>query len=290
MADKIKLLLHVGFPKTGTTAIQSYFSVNREIFKGGGALYPKSGDTSYSGQAGLALAAKKQLSRPFEMLAKEVLNSGCDTIVISSEYFFMLEEDAINFLSQSLTDYEVKVIAYFRRQDARIESGYLQVLRDSEFRFSGSIENYMSFLEKFPRRTDYYRFIVPWARAFGRSAISIGIYDEVKPKLIDDFLTRCGLKQPAAAVIASTDANVAYKPMVNRFLRRINRISMTPRIHSQITRMLNFLTRKVVGPGTVKEHNLLTQEQREAIVERYAESNAKLAKEFLNREDGVLFK
>lgn len=283
MAPKKKLFLHIGFPKTGTTAVQTYFSLNRDRFRNHDVLYVESGDTPYSGQAGLAFAAKDQLREPFHILQEEIRDSACRRIVISSEYFFVLEESSINFLKDILLDYDVKIIVYFRPQDVRIESGYLQVLRDAEMRFSGSIDDYIKFLSRFPRRLDYYQFIQPWSKAFGREAISIGFYDEVKDRLVNDFLQRCDIEVPRNVIDAPREANAAYRPIINKFLRFINIIPMTPRTHSRITRALNFLTRNILGSGTVRDHKLLSDSQRAAILKQYSSSNSRLLEEYTDR-------
>ena len=62
----------------------------------------------------------------------------------------MLEPKKVAFLADQMKCFDMKIVVYLRRQDERIESGYLQVLRDSNFRFNGDIEAYIKFLNNHP--------------------------------------------------------------------------------------------------------------------------------------------
>ena len=288
---KKKIFLHIGFPKTGTSSIQYFCSANRKALKNCGVLYPLSGDTPYAGQAGLAFAARMKASNPFKILIAEIDNSPCDKIVISSEYFFMLEHKKILFLAEQLADFEATIIVYLRRQDTRIESGYLQVLRDTEFRFSGNIADYIKFLRSYPRRTNYYRFLQPWSDVFGNSAVKVCVYEEHSRggRLVHGFMKiiNCSLKKELE--IDQKKKNVAYKPALNSILRRLNFIPLPKKAHVLILVLFDFLTRHVFGPGSISEHNLLSNVERKAIIDEYRESNKNVAVEYLGRDDGKLF-
>lgn len=288
---KKNLFLHIGFPKTGTSSIQYFFSQNRKALNTLGILYPLSGNTPYAGQAGLAFAARMKALNPFKILIDEIQRSPCKTIVLSSEYFFMLEANKIKFIAEQLSDFKVTVIVYLRRQDARIESGYLQVLRDTDFRFSGSIEDYISFLRTHPRRTDYYKFLQPWSDIFGLSAIRVCVYEEHSggDRLVPGFLKiiNCPLTQDLG--INNKKQNVAYKPILNRILRRINFLPLPKKVHILILSLFDLLTRHVFGSGSIAEHNLLSKAERKAIIEEYQESNRNVAMQYLGRDNGQLF-
>lgn len=284
--------LHVGFPKTGTSAIQNFFKNNETVIRKHKVLYPKAGLTDYAGQAGLAFAARMRAVPPFKILRKEIADSGCTKCVISSEYFFMLESQKINFLASQLADFDTKIIVYLRRQDARIESGYLQVLRDSEFRFSGDIEAYIRFLNKHPRRTDYYAFLKPWSEAFGKDNIIVKVYEEEKgqDKLVPGFLKICQIPQDEAFVPDTENVNLAYKPAVNKLLRLFNKVPMHQAVYLRLIGTLNFMSRHILGYGSVKGHKLFSESRRQQILTKYEESNQRVAREYLGRESGVLFK
>ena len=79
--------LHIGFPKTGTSAIQNFFRKNSGELRRNKVLYPDSGLTDYAGQAGLAFAAKEGCDHSISLRKFRDPNEKC---VISSS-IFMLE-------------------------------------------------------------------------------------------------------------------------------------------------------------------------------------------------------
>ena len=284
---KKHIFLHIGFPKTGTSSIQSFFCDNRQALKTFGVLYPKSGDTRYAGQAGIAFAARMKATKPFDILLSEIENSPCDKIVISSEYFFMLDPIKIKFLSEQFKKFKVTIIVYLRRQDSRIESGYLQVIRDAECRFSGDIVDYINFLKKHPRRTNYYKFLQPWSNSFDNSSVKVCVYEEHsgEQRLIPGFMEIIECPMDKKFTFNQTKKNVAYKPILNHILRRLNLLPLPKKAHILILSLFNFLTRHILGAGSIAQHNLLSNTQRKDIIEEYRDSNKKVATEYLHRED-----
>lgn len=285
------LYLHIGLPKTGTSSIQQFFELNRTLLQDNGYLYPQTGIAKGSGHARIAEEVKNNKKQVLKYLKKELNNSKCDKFVISSENFFAFEEAAIKRLYRQLYRYRVYVIVYLRRQDARVESGYLQVLRDAEFRFSGSIEDYLDFLLKYPRRIDYYEFLKPWAAVFGKDSVIVKVYEEESGthNLIPGFMATCGITPAERYKFIDKYSNPAFKPGINRILRLINKLPITKKTHSIITGILNVLSARFIGFGTISEHKLLTEERRSEILSYFEESNKKVALEYLDRHGSSLF-
>ena len=291
MASK-EIFLHIGFPKTGTSAIQRFLSINKKTLESNSVLYPCSGLTEYAGHVGIAKAARMKALKPFEILRREIDSSPCQKVVISSEYFFMLEPKKIEFLCDQLSRYKVTIIVYLRRQDARIESGYLQVLRDIDFRFTGNINDYIEFLKAHPRRTDYFKFLEPWAEMFGLEATRVRVYEENRggQRLVKSFLEAIECQNSPNLLYSGRKENVAYKPILNSFLKRLNILPLPKVVYKVILLCFDFLTRHLLGEGTVEEHNLLSDDKRNEILKQYADSNIKVAKHFLQRPNGQMFK
>ena len=287
-----EIFLHIGFPKTGTSAIQRFFSINKGVLKNNGVLYPDAGLTEYAGHVGIAKAARMKAVKPFDILRSEIESSPCNKVVISSEYFFMLEPKKIEFLCEQLSDYKVVIIVYLRRQDNRIESGYLQVLRDIEFRFTGSVDDYIVFLKKHPRRTNYFMFLESWSSVFSMGAMRVRIYEENKggKRLIPSFLETIECSDFSELVYSRKKENVTYKPILNWCLKKINVLPLPKAIYKVILLWFNFLTRSLLGEGTIADHHLLSDSQRNDIIKEYSESNSQVAKKYLSRPSGQMFK
>ena len=265
--------------------------MNKALLQDNGILYPQTGIAKGSGHAGIAEAVKNHNKQVLKSIKKELNHSRCDKFVISSENFFAFEKAAIKRLYRQLCGYRVYVIVYFRRQDARVESGYLQVLRDAEFRFSGSIEDYLDFLLKCPRRIDYYEFLKPWAAVFGKDSVIVKVYEEESGahNLIPGFLAACGITHAERYKSIDQFSNPAFKPGINRILRFINRLPIAKKTHSIITGIFYVLSTRLIGFGTISEHKLLTEERRNEILSYFEESNKKVASEYLDRHSSSLF-
>jgi hypothetical protein len=133
------LYLHVGLPKTGTSAIQTFCSLNREALKKYNLYYPVSGILEY-GQYELftpwhnpnALNKKK-----WQDLLAELEQYRTDNLLISSEALgavvrLTLHERNLFFdgIARQLPAYKIKIIIYLRKSDDFLKSLYKQQLKE----------------------------------------------------------------------------------------------------------------------------------------------------------------
>lgn len=101
----MKVVIHIGQPKTGTSKLQHTFRENRQELLNQGVLYPQTGTVSHHGD--LAIAAKKKVPRSlvsrlgsdverasaashdaWSAVGEQVRELSPDMVVISSEYLF----------------------------------------------------------------------------------------------------------------------------------------------------------------------------------------------------------
>lgn len=125
-----KAFVHVGMPKTGTTAIQVSLSEARLLLKESGVLYPgnepdhaaltalfhQCGPQHYYFQARNVPPEESIISA--ERILNEVDRSSSlfDSVVISSEYLYNMDERCVECLSKFLSErnYEVYFVCYVR--------------------------------------------------------------------------------------------------------------------------------------------------------------------------------
>ena len=133
---KKKLYIHIGRPKVGSTAIQSFLKTNRKTLLENGILYPAAGERQNASHqlASVLLreAERKQDLNPAESLYRDLIaeieSSAASTCVISSENFYFVQPKRV---AEALEGkYDVKIICYVRRQDEVLVSSYIQELRD----------------------------------------------------------------------------------------------------------------------------------------------------------------
>lgn len=142
---KKRVLLHIGFPKTGTTSIQSFCFFNRDTLLKHGIAYP---DLSLADPGEPSTASHKALmaallTEPPERLAVRQADAIADTDAMFAEFgrngppTLMLSHETLSQrndldfarLRAWLAPHDVKILAFVRTFDEWLESLYVQNLR-----------------------------------------------------------------------------------------------------------------------------------------------------------------
>jgi len=129
--------VHVGTPKTGTTALQIFLGVNHDRLLEAGVLYPRAGDPHFRGQPTMAhheLVRELHREGPGPQLAAvvaEIASSDAPLVVLSSEEFHALPPAQMTSLVDALRSAEYVPIAvvYLRAQPFYAESVYVELLK-----------------------------------------------------------------------------------------------------------------------------------------------------------------
>lgn len=198
---KKTLIVHIGVPKTGSSAIQQFFRINQEAIEKSGFFYPSSCVSSDYSHNELVFLMHENAYRSVDLIsASEQLSkikndfekSGCHTLVISSECFSSFPEDSI-FL-EFIENYNLKVIAYLRNPYDYLESWYKQWVEDRFYKL------YESFDVFFDKHSDglHFKYLQQWGDVAGQGNLNVIDFDKVKSNLICDFVSRIGLEQKNA--------------------------------------------------------------------------------------------
>ena len=131
-----KLIIHIGMPKTGSSAIQALFALNEAYFKEKGVVFPwydgftQSYQTS-GGNADLLLKWMSNKERAEFDLAVKALNA--DKVVISSEsLFYLFKKDPHGFFD-FFTGYDFLVVCYARDLVQLVDSSLNQAVKNHGF-------------------------------------------------------------------------------------------------------------------------------------------------------------
>lgn len=196
-----KVVIHAGFHKTGTTAIQHGLHSSTQALKAAGYLYPiVDQGTSQSGSV-LALAGRGWGSqarggrvipkRQWAKLARQV-RAGKENIILSSEFFSELDDAQLLEVKQAFAGLECQVVFTMRPFDKLFPSTYQQTLKN------GSSYSYEAWLERtvtdyfglqktgFWKRNRHAQVISRWQRIFGVDNVTIITADESNPGLLFD--------------------------------------------------------------------------------------------------------
>lgn len=291
MNNKKTVYIHIGSPKTGTTAIQETLAANIDNLKKKNYLYPKTGLNGINHFC-IPLLIQKQDSKIktiLEKLLKEFKDSNLDNLIISTEAFFYKTQtiESIKIVQEAFVDFDIKIIVYLRRQDSFLQSGYSQQVKADINR----VLTVQEFVENVHNNTniyDHYSKISKWAEVFGKENIIVQPYEKAQMPngLFNSFFSLIGIKEDVNDYLElpTRKSNVGLSKYETELLRLFNDKKVPYEI--KIKFVDYFLNQE---QNSQREYDLLTYKERKDILDLYKESNAQVATEFLNREDGILF-
>lgn len=308
------LYLHIGMPKTGTSYIQNTLKLNRQVLKEKGYIYPlnlNSGNYSATRNAHFLVQkildknGKRDLNKENEIwnLYFDRISSmfkTYDKMILSEEGIWNIGEKRDKKFWKKLKkelnarNIDCKIIVYLRRQDLFIQSHWAQKVREYETR---SFKEYIN--GKNILRLEYYSRLKAIADIMGKESIDVRLYEKqqwggTKNNLISDFFDAIGLEfNDDFQELTKTTSNISlggvyldYKRYMNRYpeLRTAN--GRKSNLHKILTKLMY----ENASDFSFSKNNLLTYNDTMEILDKYKEENEQVAREFLNRADGVLFK
>ena len=218
-----RVVAHVGFHKTGTTALQESFASNREELQKFGVTYPDLGQKAHH-RAAWALAGRiwgwknrggvQTPIAEWQKIVKSVKkNRG--TTLISSEFFCELDEEKINKFKADIKVDDVIIVFTLRPLVKLLSSSYQQYLK---YGLTPTYEEWLhSVLDEpgvskltptFWKRHEHGRVISQWAKVFGPENVLVVVADETQPTAIfDAFNSILGLPSGTLAQIEGIASN-----------------------------------------------------------------------------------
>lgn len=200
-----RIVIHAGFFKTGTTALQSSLAANREKLLQNGVLYPAltSGDASRStGQHRAAWAlkgrhwgwegegGKKTPISVWKNLAKQ-MNAFDGTALFSSEFLAELLVEDVERMKKRIKSEKVEIVFTLRPLVKMLPSQYQQSVKygmrlDYEAWLKRVLNGDDSMVQHktFWERHDHPGVIQRWVDVFGAENVTLVVVDETQPNLI----------------------------------------------------------------------------------------------------------
>ena len=204
----MRIVLHIGFEKTGTTSIQAHCARNAHRLRRHGILYPSGlGDrnhahlaaafSSFEATADIRLRAGVRSEAEYARFCETVVASlreqvdraRPEVLLLSSEHFssrvwgqgIARLQPALGGLSR-----DVRVLVYLRRQDEMLFSLYSTYVK------SGGTRDLSYLADEIPW-FHYDEMLDRWAGGFGRDRITVRIFPPKGATLIEDFAAAAGL-------------------------------------------------------------------------------------------------
>ncbi|ANM30338.1 hypothetical protein ABI59_13305 [Acidobacteria bacterium Mor1] len=287
-----RCVVHIGAPKTGSTALQRFCHAQRDRLRMQGVDYPlvnlRGGghhDLAFLLDGGYPEWATPQPKSLAELQLELIRSLGDEpTLLLSSENFFLLPHP--ERLAQLLRDCdlyddnELSIVVYLRRQDMAHASWYNQTIKAQ-----GAVHTLEDCLEHWDTLWDYRAQLERWSAVFGEDALCVRRYTEDGPPgwLFEDFLQVLGV-DPATFDIPATTVNGGLNRSLLEFQRTINRLPLETQDKRRYHRELIELSARSAGSGLFDERPLLDDAARRRILERYAEGNAEVARRYFGGE------
>jgi hypothetical protein len=283
---KKKLYLHIGVHRTGTTSLQNFLFANRTNLEAQGFRYafhaPHHTDLAWQ-----MLLGKLDARTLVADLIRDIEDYGCHSMILSGEDFCQLEN--VQTLRLLLNHFDVRIICYLRRQDLWLESWYNQHIRwpwNKEF-------SQLSAAAFFERRNefhwiDYDRMLTRWADVFGKDNLVVRVFEkgQLARPLETDFCDICGI-DATSLELPRRQFNASIPIDALELLRHLDLYDKGDRQRAVIVQAVTDAYTK--ARADIRSH-IFSSHRRLSVLRDFEESNARVARRFLGRTDGVLFR
>ncbi len=284
------LVLHIGLPKTGSTAAQEFLYANRELLKTQKIYYPNTGiiDGAHHLLATSLLKrvppALQKLPRPnSQAIYRDLINnfnhSGCNTMLLSTEYFslfgFPYQKHGREFIADFFRDFDIRILAYLRHQLPRYESTYSQEVRNAKL--SQPVYHQEFFQDFISRKGNYYTFLIDqWAETFGKSGLIIRPFVRSllhKRNIIYDVLDQINAPLDATWKFPMHEANQALSYYRIDLLNKLTTLSLPRDVKDSSYDAISSLP--LLDCERVKT-TILSDKERALLITQFEEDNQKL--------------
>ena len=231
--QKLKLIIHAGTPKTGTTSLQTYLDKKQRKLRGKGILYPHNLDDIQNPNApkhqwfekNLVTTNLHSLLANFKNIITQI-KEDTHTIIISSEgiynYWWDFPDASKNILFELNQLFEIQVWVWFREPLTFIESYYKQCIRNPQLQNNPCYGKDLCFAEMldipwFSQHLNYQGFVTDCQKLFGENSVSAFKYQgDVVQQVIQKFGLATAHDNPTPRQNKSVNA------VVTKLLRTIN--------------------------------------------------------------------
>lgn len=230
---KLKLIIHAGTPKTGTTSLQTYLDKKQRKLRGKGILYPHNLDDIQNPNAPKHQWFEKNLvtTNLHSFLAnfKNILTQVTEdthTIILSSEgiynYWWDFPDASKAILHELGQLFDVHVWIWFREPLAFIESYYKQCIRNPQIQNNPCYGKDLSFAEMldipwFSQHLNYQGFVTDCQTLFGENSVSAFNY---QGDVVQEVIQKLGLA--TAHDNPTPRQNKSVNGVVTQLLKTIN--------------------------------------------------------------------
>lgn len=302
----MKLLLHIGSTKTGSSAIQKYCFKNRGVLLEHGIYYPNHGVKAAAHH--LLAAALHPTARGlhksdfnaldvtkeeyFDQTAQKIMQTakshGAHTVLLSSEYLWgAFGPEFYSHWNSAFSECEIKLTALLRRPDNWIQSSYMQAVK------SGNKQEFENWYPTFRNRptsgSNYFDVIHAWNNGFCRSGVILEDYNELlkSSNFIPAFLELItGVSSQNFPMFEQRTNPSPTADMLNLLLL-VNQSNMSPEDKAKVRKVIMQVDKnREIGA----ELSIVPDRIRLQILEEYVPQCQKIKNRYMEADRATLFK
>lgn len=299
------LYLHIGTPKTATSSIQKFLQTNRKTLQNYSFCFPKMPyqfPYASSGRNGHFMVESMYFEDGTRDQAREeeLLREGLDkvaeymqeydNVILSEENLWQVtgysHKELFPYLKEEAKrqGYGIKIIVYLRRQDQFLVSNWNQrVKQGGRILFTRSLGSYKRNIQKnYHLVLNYAAKLDRLAKMFGKDNIIVRRFEPeswVNHSILHDFMDCLGLELTEEFILPSRDVNPGLSCNNAEIKRMINREDSFSR--EEVTYLATFLKNLSAESSERYPCSMLSQEETQKLLNRYAKGNTRIAEEYI---------
>ncbi len=287
---RLKLILHVGTPKTGTTSVQVYLDKKQRKLRSKGILYPNRFHNPNAPkhqwfERNLVSANAESLLDNF----KDILNhveEHTHTILLSSEgiynHWWDFPDESKALLLELNSLFDVEIWAWFREPLAFAESFYKQCMRNPQVDNIACYGRDLSFAEVledpwFSQHLDYIGFVNECDALFGKASVTLF---DCKADTVATVIQRLGLTTPNDN--PTPRKNNCMNSVTAELYRVVNRLPLSAKEKENIVPYVNELDAALTPYSNREDKSLIDDKSRDKINKMTAEGMLEIRKRFVS--------
>lgn len=296
--------LHVGMPKTATTALQNFLPLNNTLLNSKGFDYPEmpfrfDGISMYRNGHFLTFWNTRR-KHPEWAKGLEIVESSFrkyPNVILSDESLWSRQriEKFWHNIKRAFRkmDVSIRVIVYLRRQDEQLESHWNQKVKNFTVSLPLTFDEYIASGRYTYMPFEYDKALDRIAARIGKDNLIVRVYDRrqfVGGSIFSDFLDALGLELSDEFESLPYTSNVRLPNNAVEIKRQINSLFYKTGVHDfYCDAILDAFGMELMKERPRTDTSMFSPELRAEFMERYSKGNAYVAREYLGREDGVLF-
>ena len=289
------IFIHVGAGKTGTTAIQAFFKLNRSRLQQQGIAIPSVGMINVDKgiaphklsdhgphQKGEALGLWGQISN---------LTDSCLLVSSESLHSKISAPDGLVFfesVKKILSEWSIKIIFYIRPHSQWLQSAYEQWVKSNLL--TRTIDEQISVYRNNPSEQ-----IFMFGKIFGVNNVIVRPYEKnqfVGENIFSDFANAIGISIGEDYEFPKGNLNSRLSAEALELKRELNLFASNQKELQSLKKDLleySSITAKEQTTSTFHKHSIISTDQQRKIENENEENYRRIAKEFLGRKNGKLF-